>query len=180
MGRTTIGMYITIGGLVLNVFLNWLLIYGNLGFPRMEAEGAALATLITRVLMTLAFVLIIWRDKKLRALRKEHAVNVAASADIAKDYTKPILRIGIPAGLQFFFEVAAFNVAQFMSGWLGVKQQAAHLVAIYWLCLRSERPRGRPRGGQHNFRTYPYHRGSICVGFPFVQRFSADLVHFGC
>src|SRR5688572_22953208 len=36
MGRTTIGMYITIGGLLLNIFLNWILIYGKLGFPRME------------------------------------------------------------------------------------------------------------------------------------------------
>jgi MATE family multidrug resistance protein len=130
MGRTTIGMYITIGGLLLNVFLNWVLIYGNLGFPRMEVEGAALATVIARVMMTLAFLLIIWRDKKIQALRKEFALQKAAIDSKVKDYTRPILRIGIPAGLQFFFEVAAFNVAQFMSGWIGVKEQAAHLVAI--------------------------------------------------
>ena len=133
MGRTTIGMYITIGGLLLNIFLNWVLIYGKLGFPRMEVEGAALATLIARAFMTISFIVIIWRDKQIKALRNEFASNTfifGTGKSEEKNYMLPILRIGIPAGLQFFFEVAAFGVAQIMSGWIGVKEQAAHLVAI--------------------------------------------------
>ncbi len=126
MGRTKIGMYITLGGLALNVFLNWVLIYGNLGFPRMEIEGTAIATTVSRVLMTLAFLLIIWRDKRIGELRRQFL----ASAEKNKNYVRPILRIGIPAGLQFFWEVAAFGAAQIMSGWLGIIDEAAHQIAI--------------------------------------------------
>jgi MATE family multidrug resistance protein len=126
MGRTTIGMYITVGGLALNIFLNWVLIYGKLGFPRMEVEGAALATVITRVLMTLAFLLVIRSDKKIHELRRQYA----ASDIKEKSYIPAILRIGVPAGLQFFFEVAAFQIAHFMSGWIGIKELSAHGIAI--------------------------------------------------
>jgi len=126
MGRTTIGMWITIAGLVLNVFFNWVLIYGKLGFPRMEVEGAALATVITRTFMTLAFLVIILSDKKIRTLRKQ-----LDESDVKnKSYVQPILRIGVPAGLQFFFEVAAFQIAHFMSGWIGIKELSAHGIAI--------------------------------------------------
>jgi MATE family multidrug resistance protein len=126
MGRTTIGMYITIAGLAVNVFLNWVLIYGKLGFPRMEVEGAALATVITRALMTLAFLIIIWGDRKISELRKQ----LDESEIRSRSYFKPILRIGVPAGLQFFFEVAAFQIAHFMSGWIGIKELSAHGIAI--------------------------------------------------
>lgn len=126
MGRTTIGMYITIGGLALNVFLNWIFIYGKLGMPRMEIEGAAIATVISRALMTLAFLVIIWSDRKIRELR----MQLDASESKSKSYLPSILRIGIPAGLQFFFEVVAFQIAHFMSGWIGIKELSAHGIAI--------------------------------------------------
>jgi len=126
MGRTTIGMYITMGGLALNVVLNWILIYGKLGFPRMEIEGAAVATVISRGLMTLAFLLIIWSDRQIRALHKQ----LADSEIRKKSYVPSILRIGVPAGLQFFFEVVAFQIAHFMSGWIGIKELSAHGIAI--------------------------------------------------
>ncbi len=126
MGRTTIGMYITIVGLALNVFFNWVLIYGKFGFPRLEVEGAALATVITRAFMMVAFLIFIRMDGKIRELRKQYEVMEAKG----KSYVNSILRIGVPAGLQFFFEVAAFQIAHFMSGWIGVKELSAHGIAI--------------------------------------------------
>ncbi|MDZ4846169.1 MAG: MATE family efflux transporter [Chitinophagales bacterium] len=126
MGRTAIGMYITIGGLVLNVFLNWILIYGKFGMPRMEIEGAAIATMISRAVMTFVFLLIIRSDRSIRELRAQ----VNASGQRKKNYLPSILRIGIPAGLQFFFEVVAFQIAHFMSGWIGIKELSAHGIAI--------------------------------------------------
>lgn len=126
MGRTTIGMYITIAGLALNVFFNWVLIYGKFGFPRMEVEGAALATVATRAFMTLVFLIVIWTDRKVGELRKQFNESAVGS----KSYVQPILRIGVPAGLQFFFEVAAFQIAHFMSGWIGIKELSAHGIAI--------------------------------------------------
>jgi MATE family multidrug resistance protein len=126
MGRTKIGMQITIAGLVLNCFLNWILIYGRLGLPQMGIEGAAIANGISRMLMALAVLIYIWRDEKIRALRQEFKQH----AEAALSYIKPILIIGVPAGLQFFWEVAAFNAGQIMSGWISTSAEAAHMIAI--------------------------------------------------
>ncbi len=126
MGRTKIGMQITLAGLVLNCFLNWVLIYGRFGLPQMGIEGAAIANGISRALMTIAILIYIWRDEQVRELRKEFVKHIDASLS----YVKPILLIGIPAGLQFFWEVAAFNAGQIMSGWISTSAEAAHMIAI--------------------------------------------------
>ncbi len=126
MGRTKIGMIVTLGGLALNYVLNWLLIYGNLGFPRLEIEGAAIANGISRVVMTVAILFYIWRDKQVQELRKEFLKQPHSNFS----FVKPILMMGIPTGLQFFWEIAAFNAGLIMSGWISVTAEAAHMVAI--------------------------------------------------
>lgn len=126
MGRTKVGMMITLGGLALNVFLNWLLIYGHLGCPQLGIEGAAIATTVSRILMVIGLLAIIRWDKQLIELRKEFQLKAAKNLS----YIGMILKIGVPAGLQFFWEVAAFGGAQIMSGWIGVKHEAAHQIAI--------------------------------------------------
>lgn len=126
MGRTKIGMLITLGGLILNCFLNWVLIYGRFGLPQMGIEGAAIANGISRVVMTTSILIYIWRDEQVRELRREFIKY----ADASLSYVKPILIIGIPAGLQFFWEVAAFNAGQIMSGWISTSAEAAHMISI--------------------------------------------------
>ncbi|GIV34975.1 MAG: MATE family efflux transporter [Chitinophagales bacterium] len=128
LGRTTVGMYITLAGLVVNVFLNWVLIYGNLGMPRLEVHGAALATTITRAFMMSAFLAYISFDRSIGLLGKEAARQQHRLEK--KSYVRPVLKLGIPSGLQFFFEVAAFQIAHFMSGWIGVRELSAHGIAI--------------------------------------------------
>jgi MATE family multidrug resistance protein len=126
MGRTKVGMVITIGGLFLNVFLNWVLIYGRLGMPRMGIQGAAIATTTARIAMTITILVFIWQDARILGLRKEFNKHIGEGLK----YIKPILVIGIPAGLQFFWEVAAFSAGQIMSGWISVEAEAAHMIAI--------------------------------------------------
>lgn len=126
MGRTKVGMIITFGGLLLNVFLNWVLIYGRLGMPKLGIQGAAIATTTARIVMTIAIFVFIWRDAQIRQLRKEFKQHV----DESLIFIKPILFIGVPAGLQFFWEVAAFNAGQIMSGWISTEAEAAHMIAI--------------------------------------------------
>ena len=126
MGRTKVGMIITFGGLVLNIFLNWVLIYGKLGMPMLGIEGAAIATTTARIAMTIAILYFIWQDERILELRREFKKHI----DDSFSYIKPILIIGIPAGLQFFWEVAAFNAGQIMSGWIDTKAEAAHMIAI--------------------------------------------------
>jgi len=65
MGRTWVGMVVSVAGLLLNIFLNWLLIYGHMGLPAMGIEGAATATTISRFAMTAAVFIFIWRDKQI-------------------------------------------------------------------------------------------------------------------
>jgi MATE family multidrug resistance protein len=126
MGRTRIGMVITIGGLLLNIFLNWVLIYGKLGMPKMGIEGAAIATTTARIAMTIAILFFIWQDTLVKELRHEFRKHINESLS----FIKPILVIGIPAGLQFFWEVAAFNAGQIMSGWISTEAEAAHMISI--------------------------------------------------
>ncbi|MFI5220772.1 MAG: MATE family efflux transporter [Bacteroidia bacterium] len=115
---------ITVAALLLNIFLNWLLIYGNLGFPKMGLNGAGVATLIARIFMATAmvfYILVHKRYKKfIRISRKESSY----------DFLKHIFRVGLPSGFQYFFELAAFSFAGIMIGWIGKNEQAAHHIAL--------------------------------------------------
>jgi MATE family multidrug resistance protein len=126
LGRPKVGMIMTLGGLLLNIFLNWVLIYGKLGFPALSIEGTALATTISRAAMAAGILIFIWRDKKIKQLRDEFLKH----EDRKKSYVLPIMKIGVPAGLQFFWEVAAFSAGQIMSGWLGDQYLASHQISI--------------------------------------------------
>jgi MATE family multidrug resistance protein len=127
LGRTAVGMWVNILALLLNVLLNWLLIYGHWGFPALGISGAAIASVIARLAMLVALYLFVRFDQQIHQLKT--AYNNAL-AEQHNDYSAAILRIGIPYGLQMFFEIAAFGVAQIMAGWLGKTYSAAHQMAI--------------------------------------------------
>ncbi len=121
-------MYITLLGLGCNVFANWLLIYGNWGVPRLELDGAGYGTLISRVFMMGAMLGYIMYAKRF----KKYWVKWQG---IQWHIVKKILRLGIPSGLQWFFEVGAFVGAAIMIGWfqpedLAAQYRAAHQIAI--------------------------------------------------
>lgn len=126
MGKTWVGMVISVLGLLLNIFLNYILIYGRWGAPALGIEGAAVATSVSRTLMAFAIFIYIFKNRQIRQLHTQFK----QSADKDRSFVMPILKLGIPAGLQFFFEVAAFSFTQIMSGWLGVNYLAAHQIAI--------------------------------------------------
>ena len=111
LSQTKQAMFITITANLVNVFLNWLLIWGHWGFPELGFLGAAWATLISRVLMMVlmgAYVLYSKRysDFELRILRFKPNWTLC----------QRILKIGIPTGFQFIFEVSAFSAAAIMMG----------------------------------------------------------------
>jgi len=124
LSLTRVGMLITIAGVLLNIFLNWLLIFGNWGFPRLELAGSGYATLICRVRMAMSILLFLLYSKSILPFRMPYKAN------------NPILfrifRLGIPMGLQIFFEVAAFSGASIMAGWLAnaSEARAAHQIAL--------------------------------------------------
>jgi len=123
---TRTAMVISLAGLPLNVFLNWLLIFGNWGFPRMELIGAGWATLITRTLMFLVLGLIILRHVTFRryvAVRKKQwKVNRQTIGEL--------LHIGVPSSLQIGMESGAFAVSGILIGTISAIAQAAHQIAL--------------------------------------------------
>ena len=118
-------MYITILGLGFNALTNWLLIFGNLGFPRMELNGAGYATLGSRIFM----FLLMWGYVVYQPRFKKYSPAIRWKEFDWKIISK-IMSIGFPSGLQYFFEVGAFGGAVIMIGWMGMVERSAHQIVI--------------------------------------------------
>jgi MATE family multidrug resistance protein len=125
LSKTTWSMAVTVAGLLMNVLLNWVLIYGKWGFPALGLNGAGIATLITRVFMAVAMWAVLWYVPEFSAL-----IRRKVSHFYEHNYFVNILKVGLPAGMQYFFEIGAFSGSAFLIGWLGTYQLAAHNVAI--------------------------------------------------
>ena len=120
-----VAMTITIAALALNALFNYLFILGIGPFPKLGVQGSALATLLSRVFMAGAMLAYIHRSGLFRAY-----VLPAFSALPIGAFVRDILRIGLPSGLTFFFEIALFTTAMIIIGWLGDDRLAAHQIAI--------------------------------------------------
>ena len=123
--QTRLAMYATIVGNVINVILNYLFIFGLLGFPQMGVEGAAIGTLISRFVMLFFIGYIINRNKDFKRYNR-NLFRVKLSLKIFKK----IVGLGFPSALQMFFEVTFFTSAIWMSGLLGENAQAANQIAF--------------------------------------------------
>lgn len=122
---TRIAMLITIGSNLLNILLNYLMIFGHWGFPEMGLMGSCWASFIARVVMALCMFAYVYYNKTFR----QYWIGFSFK-NISGKLTKKILNIGVPSGLQWVFEVGAFAFAVIMIGWIDPKAQAAHQVAL--------------------------------------------------
>jgi MATE family multidrug resistance protein len=118
-------MVVTIVANIVNAFVNWILIFGNMGFPRLELDGAGIATSTSRIFMLV--MLVIYTNKSMRFGDYDLSLLIKK---VEITIVKKILRLGLPSGFQYFFEVGAFSFAVVMIGWLGTKPLAAHQIAI--------------------------------------------------
>lgn len=119
MAQPKVAMTITVSALFLNGIFNYLLIK-YMGF-----NGAALGTLLSRVYMMIAIIVLIRNS----TFFKPYIAYAGSYLSLRPLMTK-ILKLGIPGGFQFFFEIAAFSLAVIMVGWLGEASLAAHQIAI--------------------------------------------------
>jgi len=106
-----------------NVLANWALIYGNLVLPPMGVSGAGIATASTQVFMCLGLFGFV------RAFRLHSGAWCAWSRE-AWTEVRAVLRLGLPIGIQFGFEVWAFKIATLMSEELGTEELAGHTVVL--------------------------------------------------
>jgi len=123
---TRTAMVLSLGALPVNAFLNWLFIYGNWGFPRLELAGAGWATLITRTLIFLVLGIIILKHgvfrKYMAMSRRQWKINAKT--------LRELLHIGVPSSLQLGMEVSAFAISGIIIGTIGAVAQAAHQIAL--------------------------------------------------
>jgi MATE family multidrug resistance protein len=125
LSDTRVAMFISLGGNLLNVLFNYILIFGHFGFHAMGVMGACWASFIARVLMAIAMVLYVYHKPSFRIYRDGFRLK-----GFSRSTAREILAIGIPTGFQWVFEVGAFSFAGLMAGTLGVINQAAHQVAL--------------------------------------------------
>lgn len=125
LGVTMPAMVITVVGLLVNVFFNWVLIYGRLGFAEMGLYGSGLSTLIARVVMACLMIVYVLESNFFLSFLP----NILAG-NSTKTQTSQILKLGIPSGLQYFFETGVFVFCTVASGWLAVEALAAHGIIL--------------------------------------------------
>lgn len=125
LSLTKYPMYATILANIINIVLNYLLIFGKLGFPQMGIVGAAVGTLVSRFAM-LAFLwwLLRGRDKS-----KAYVTNIKILM-LQSSMVKKVFNLGFSSAMQMFFEVAIFTAAIWLSGTLGKNPQAANQIAL--------------------------------------------------
>ena len=125
MSLTKYPMYATIIANVINVFFNYVLIFGVWGFPKMGVVGAGIGTLIARFVMIILMWYFLNRLEKTKAYVKDLKLFV-----LEHSMLKKINSLGLPSALQMFFEVGLFTAAIWLSGTLGKNPQAANQIAL--------------------------------------------------
>jgi MATE family multidrug resistance protein len=124
--HTKTAMLLSLLALPLNFFLNWLLIYGNWGFPRMELVGAGWGTLITRIVIFVALAFIILYHGTFRRYIAVRSKEWKFKWETLKD----LLAIGLPSSFQITMEAGAFAVSGILIGTIGAVEQASHQIAL--------------------------------------------------
>jgi len=125
LGNTFVAMAVTILSNLLKVALNYVLIFGKLGFPRLGLTGAGYATIISRTAMPLLLYAGLTRLKSVR-----HYFDLMRTIQAARHEIMKILRIGFPIAVQLALEVSSFAFSAVMMGWMGNVPLASHEIAI--------------------------------------------------
>ena len=125
LSLTRQAMYISVVSNLLNVIGNYMLIYGKLGAPALGLNGAAISTLISRIIMAGLMGWYIFFSDRMQVYRLRWK-----SKFISFRHLNRLVKIGLPISLQMFFEMGAFGFSAIMIGWLGAQELAAHQIAI--------------------------------------------------
>ena len=125
LSYTKPSMYASLLANIFNVILNYMLIFGNWGAPAMGIEGAAIGTLISRVLALFFMISYLFIDKKF----SPYVRNITRRG-LDKLLFIKIFKLGFPSAAVMFFEVTFFTCAVWLSGLLGKNPQAANQIAL--------------------------------------------------
>lgn len=124
LGNTAVAMVITLVMNGLNIFLNWLFIYGNWGCPELGATGAGIGSLVARIGMPVCFVVVMYLRKEWRGY-----LSSIRWQSFRLSVIKELTKIGFPIGVQTLMETIAFTAAFVFIGWISKEALAAHQIA---------------------------------------------------
>ena len=125
VSNTRMALIISVAGNLINILLNYLLIYGKCGLPEMGYLGSAWASFFARLFMGLSFVFLVFRSPVTREIR-----HVFKKVRISWKVLRSLWRIGFNSAMQFTFEVAAFAISGLMAGSFGKEQIDAHGISL--------------------------------------------------
>lgn len=133
IGNTKVAMWITLAGNGLNIFLNWVFIFGELGFEAMGAEGAGLATLLSRIMQMVVIVVYFFLSRRLRIYRA-----FFGRRSLKLESFGQLLNIGAPISFQMVLESAAFILTSILALSFGAvaagsMQVAFSIANIAWM-----------------------------------------------
>jgi MATE family multidrug resistance protein len=125
LSRTKYSMYAIFMANVVHIFFNYVLIYGVWVFPKLGILGAALGTVISRIMMVVFMHYMLKYDKSIKLYFKNFSFR-----EIKKSVLKKIINLGTPSAMQMLFEVSLFTGAIWLSGSIGKTSQAANQIAL--------------------------------------------------
>ena len=125
MSLTRYSMYATVLANVVNVVINYFLIFGMWIFPKWGVTGAAVGTLASRVTMLIFVVILLYRDPRTAAIMRQ-----LVPKQLYKKELNQLLELGLPSSFQMFFEVSFFTFAIWVCGFLSKDAQAANQIAL--------------------------------------------------
>ncbi|WP_408589395.1 MATE family efflux transporter [Novosphingobium sp.] len=137
LGRPGVGTAVTALGVAVNALGNWTFVFGHLGMPAMGLAGSAMSSVVTSTAMLAAYIVVIWRDRRLRRYHlfgkwwKPHWTRLA-----------DVLRIGLPICATIVAEAGLFNGAAFLMGRIGEQELAAHAMALQFAAMSFQVPFG--------------------------------------
>ena len=184
LSQPWIPFWIVLASVLLNVALNWLLIYGNLGFPALGLEGAGIATLLARIAATVAIFAYVFTAHSL----KSHRPTRWLAPGLGNHFRK-LVALGLPVGGLHFCEVSGFAFGSLMMGWISVDALAAHQIAITCAATTFMLPLGisqavsvrvgQARGARQTERCRPIVFGAIGVTLGFMAGFAVLFIGAG-
>ena len=184
MGHPWVPVLIVAGGVLLNILLNWVFIYGHLGAPAMGLTGSGVSTLVSRTLGSVVIFAWMRLDPGMRA-----AWPARWAAPLSSTRMRRMLDIGLPASGCLLFESGAFAAATVMMGWLGAEALAAHQIALscaamtFMVALGLSMAVGmrisRAAGAGEHQRMRPIWVGGISMGLVLSLSIMAAFLAFG-